>query len=179
MVAIFKKGKKWQDIEYFNEDWKKRISLMAGFIDKGSSVMDLGCGKMWLHEFLPANCRYIPVDYIQRSPECMVADFNKSQFPDTSADTAFISGCLEYIRDYKWFLTETASRTDKIILSYCTIELFPDKAERKSYHWVNHLSADEIIDFLSSLNFSLQHSSITKDRNHIFIFARCRKMPVT
>ncbi len=56
---FFKKEKEWQDIEFFNEEWKDRIMLMASFIEKESSVMDLGCGRMWLLDFLPENCTYL------------------------------------------------------------------------------------------------------------------------
>ncbi|MBK9568932.1 MAG: hypothetical protein IPO53_02690 [Chitinophagaceae bacterium] len=45
---FFKKEKKWQDIEYFDDKWKERIEQMARFIKNGSSVIDLGCGPMWL-----------------------------------------------------------------------------------------------------------------------------------
>ena len=51
---FFKKEKKWQDIEYFDDKWKERIEQMARFIKNGSTVIDFGCGPMWLKEYLPS-----------------------------------------------------------------------------------------------------------------------------
>ncbi len=66
----------WQQIEYFNPDWKGRIGKMASHIAPGESVVDLGCGQMWLKEFLSASSRYTGVDYTQRGADTIVADFN-------------------------------------------------------------------------------------------------------
>lgn len=168
--SLFNREKTWQDIEYFHENWKGRISTMAGFIDRNTSVMDLGCGKMWLKKYLPQNCEYIPVDYIKRSPECIVADFNKKQFPTIKADVLFISGCLEYVNDYSWFISELCTHGNRIIISYCTTEKFPDRATRKDYAWVNHLSSTEIINLFEYHSFQLKQIAYTQKGEEIFIF---------
>ena len=51
--AVYKNRsvKSWKDFEYFDIKWKKRIQLMAALIDKETTILDLGCGKMWLRVF--------------------------------------------------------------------------------------------------------------------------------
>src|SRR5437868_14413818 len=110
-LAQLFRGKKnkapdWKEIENFNESWKGRISAMALHIAKNSTVIDFGSGKEWLKEFLPENTKYIAVDYTDRGTSNYVCDFNQHQFPNVTGDHAFISGCLEYITDYNWFISK-------------------------------------------------------------------------
>jgi Methyltransferase domain len=172
---LFTKERNWQDIEYFRENWKERIRYMSRFIEPGSFVMDLGCGKMWLREFLPSGTTYIPVDYCMRSPETIVADFNKSQFPQTDADIMFISGCLEYIDNPEWFIKQvTAHCRQKVLLSYCLLETHPGIKKRKELSWKNHLEADQIKGQFESAGFTLAHQGVHDD-NTIFVFTQCQK----
>ena len=64
---ILKKRKKRQDIEYFDEVWKERIKIMCLLIANDEKiVIDIGCGKMRLKEFLLKDVKYIGVDYKDR-----------------------------------------------------------------------------------------------------------------
>lgn len=168
--SFFKKEKEWKDIEYFHEEWKGRIAFMAKFLTQGSSIMDMGCGKMWLKDYIPANCQYYGVDYCKRSTETTVADFNKREFPSRHADTLFISGCLEYMRDPEWFLSKVCQQSKKkIILSYCILETHFDIRERKKIFWKNHLSGDFIKQYVEASGFLLTHKDVY-DSNTIFVF---------
>ena len=75
--------REWKDIEYFEDNWINRTRMMAGFLPKNVSVMDLGCGKRWLQDIHPIS-EYIPVDYCDRGPGTLLCDFNKKEFPDKS-----------------------------------------------------------------------------------------------
>jgi hypothetical protein len=172
---LFKKEKSWEDIEYFHEAWKERIRRMAIFIQPGQSVIDLGCGMMWLQLYLPEGCQYIPVDYRDRGNNSLVADFNKKQFPPVETDVAFISGCLEYVKDPQWFLDQVCHKTkNRIILSYCTTEKVTDREERNGLHWVNHLSYSSVRELLVKGGFS-EHTVTEFQQNTIFVFDRCKK----
>jgi len=166
---LFKRKKKeWKDIEYFNPEWKDRIQLMSQFISEGEAVLDLGCGQMWLKEYLPNNCNYLGVDYISRDTDTIICNFNSFEFPSATADTAFISGCLEYITPFKWFLKEVTDNCNKVILSYCIIENFKDMKQRRERIWVNDLSYNDIITIFKKNNFKLVEE--LKTLNHIFVF---------
>lgn len=164
--------KEWRDIEYFDTGWKERIKQMSAFIKPNKKVLDLGCGKRWLKEYLPSTCLYVPVDYIRRSDDCIVADFNKKEFPRITTDIAFISGCLEYIKDYIWFIGRVTECSEQVILSYCTTNEFPKKNIRKQYHWLNHLSAEKLVDLFISMGFKLEAEAKTNDKNHLFFFTK-------
>jgi hypothetical protein len=168
--SVFIKTKSWKEIEYFDESWKKRIFEMSEFIAPGQTVMDLGCGKMWLKEYLDANNRYIPVDYKDRGDGCIICDFKRHQFPNIAADIAFISGSLEYIKDYEWFISAACNKSQRVILSYCTTDEFPHISERKLLAWVNHLSMSAVINIFKKNRFMLVKSKLSKSNDSIFVF---------
>jgi hypothetical protein len=173
LKSFLKKDINWQDIEYFHENWKNRIEYMSEFIGSGTSVMDLGCGKMWLKDYLPDRVKYIPVDYCKRSDETLMADFNKYQFPQVACDIMFISGCLEYINDPEWFLKQVTDHCkQKVILSYCLLETYPDIKKRKEFFWKNNLTADYIKNEFNSTGFQTKRQDI-HNNNTIFVFAKC------
>lgn len=163
--------KPWVDIEYFDSKWEKRIAQMASFITPESSIMDLGCGTMLLKLYLKENS-YYPVDYKKRDEKTIICDFNKHEFPALTADVAFISGCLEYIIDYKWFIKEVCAHSEKVILSYCTTNEFPTIIERINNNWCNHLSNEEIINLFERHNFILHSSAYAPNKDQIFIFMK-------
>ena len=144
-AALHSEQKNWKDIEYFDEAWKERIELMAGLIEEEKSVLDLGCGRQWLKEFLPVRCGYFPVDYKARSEDTIVCDFNHRCFPAVKADLAFISGSLEYVEDPEWFISQVATRCSAAVVSYCSLEKFPVISERRKLAWVNDLSKQELM----------------------------------
>jgi len=133
--------------------------------------MDLGCGKMYLRNFLKNNY-YIPVDYTKRDDDTIICDFNKKEFPDINADICFISGCLEYIEEYSWFINKVCNNSNRVILSYCTTDEFPDLVLRKSYSWVNHLSEQTIRLLFDKNSFGLIKTDKSHNKDQIFIFEK-------
>jgi len=168
---MFHKNKEWKDFEYFDANWEKRVRLMASFISPGKSIMDLGCGKMYLKKYLNGNI-YIPVDYKARDEQTIVADFNKKEFPSISSDISFISGCLEYISDYSWFLRQVCSHSREVIISYCTTDAFPDLKQRKQNNWVNNLSHAEIVQTFADEGFESVNVVSYANGDEIFIFKK-------
>ena len=161
----------WREIEYFDEIWHKRIQQMAAFIEPGSRVMDLGCGRMWLKDYL-TNCNYIPVDYRERGDDTIVCDFNRYEFPKCTANYTFVSGCLEYIEDPGWFVESVSNCSRTCIISYCSKEHFADQRQRAALGWRNSLSSDELIDLFNVHGMLLSVRTITDTRNSIFVFTR-------
>ena len=168
-------GRQWQNIEYFDESWRRRIKQMSQYIESGEGVVDLGCGKMWLREYLNGN-PYVPVDYISRDGVSTVADFNKYEYPETGMPVAFVSGTLEYVIDYEWFVKQIALSSRKCILSYCTVEDYPDMAFRKKKTWKNHLSESQVLDLFEKNGMKLQHRDGCS-KNRIFVFVKATTNP--
>lgn len=150
----------WKQNEYFDESWKERIYLLSILINnRDQSVIDFGCGKEWLREFIDENILYTPVDYIKRSEQCIVCDFNKKEFPNISADAAFLSGVLEYIEDPTWFFGEIHKKCQSLICSYCATDFYPQIKYRRSLNWVNDFSKKELIGLIENVGFLLARES--------------------
>ena len=164
-------GPKWQDIEYFDVLWRARIELMSGYIPNGASVLDLGCGKMWLKDFIHES-DYYPVDYTSRGIGTIICDFNKDPFPDIYCDVSFVSGCLEYVLDYKAFIRNIAKYSKTCIISYCTTEDYSDTKERNALAWVNHLSYNELIGIFKDNGMKLIEEAKFQEKSSVFVFSR-------
>lgn len=161
----------WRTFEYFDPCWNNRIQEMAAYIPAGASVLDLGCGKMWLQQYLH-DSPYYPVDYTDRGAGTIVCDFNIRQFPEQHADVAFVSGTLEYIHDSKWFVSCISKNCDQCVISYCLKEYYPDQTFRRKQSWVNSFSRDEIIQMFSDAGFQLNAESDAIEKNIIFNFIK-------
>ena len=171
-IKSWYKGVKWQDIEYFDTLWKRRIELMASYIPAGASVADLGCGEMWLKDFLTTGNTYNPVDYKERGSGTIICDFNKGEFPDIICDIAFVSGCLEYVIDYPSFIYSISGNYSACILSYCPLEIISNIKERTALAWKNHLKEDEVAKQFLQHGFNLVEKTTFQDKNTIFVFAK-------
>jgi len=168
----------WKEIEYFDAEWKDRIRLMANLIEDEQTVLDLGCGQMWLKDYLPpAVTSYHGCDYASRGADTILCDFNQREFPDLTVDLCFVSGCLEYIEDVDWFLNKISQNCNSLILSYCTSNLVPDIASRRSLAWKNHLSHVSLLAKLKSAGFSLYRQGPEIDGNEILKLKKTTREP--
>lgn len=177
VIQLFIKIKKilgfkgWKKNEFFSETWIKRILEMAKYIKDNESVIDLGCGKMWLKTY--GNIKnYTPVDYKNRGKGTIICDFNLNEFPEIKADIAFVSGTLEYIVDPKWFINSISQVCNKCIISYCILEENNDMKVRKQNNWMNHLNRNELIELFSNQNFELMEENSHIEANRIFVFIK-------
>ncbi len=168
---------KWQDREHFDEDWKNRIALMASLFGKEKSVLDLGCGMQWLKDFCPSGMQYYPVDYTNRSDDTIICDFNRYEFPHIHADIAFISGVMEYIVDYRWFVESIAKCCTTAIVSYCSVDggdsIYRESETleaRRSIGWAHDLERRQIIQLFEENSMRLSPPLYEYKRNDIFRF---------
>jgi hypothetical protein len=163
----------WKEIEYFDENWKLRIREMSSFIPEHTeSIMDVGCGKMWLKDFIPPDCKYFGIDYVIRGNDSYVFDLNNYEFPAFFCDVAFISGCLEYIEDYKWLISKIASQNKACIISYCTLDFFSSLQKRRELYWKNNLREKELINLFEANNMFIQKKIKSFNNDSIFIFRK-------
>lgn len=162
----------WKDVETFDDAWRRRIQIMAGFVAPDArSILDIGCGRMWLREYIPSTCEYRGLDYVSRGDGCLVCDLNRSEFPSGSVDVAFISGCLEYVKDYRWFLRTVAGSIRKqVILSYCVVDRFDNMPQRRASAWVSDLSEAMLLSEceLAGLRLVTKAEAPSGDRIYVF-----------
>lgn len=162
--------KTWESIEHYDPIWKERIKQIALHLENGTTVADFGCGRMWLKEYLPNGCKYIPVDRKRWDDHTVVCDFNKGQYPEINMDTCVLSGCLEYILDVNALIRFLAKHARKIVVSYCCLDENPDKRSRRELAWVNDFNFQEIVDIFALYGFALEKNEKYKTTTTIFVF---------
>lgn len=140
----------------FDQGWTERILTMAECIQPHESVLDLGCGPGWLQTMLADTNTYYGCDRFRRDEKTILADFNRHQFPGINVDVAFISGVMEYVVDWEWFLTQAMAVAHKVVLSYCTTDQFPDVEERRKKGWINDLALQDLRDFFVHRNRGIE-----------------------
>ena len=100
---------------------------------------------------------------------------NAGDFPDISADVAVLTGILEFVTTAESLLRHVSATTkQKIILSYMTLEKFPDIEGRRISAYVNHFTEQEVIDLMAQNGFALKehHSDPSHEVNTLFSFER-------
>lgn len=163
----------WVEVERFDPAWRVRISQMARHIGQGEgTVADLGCGPMWLKEYLPPGVGYIGVDYRDRGPGCVVCNLDQESFPDLNAQVYFISGCLEYMSEPEAFVSSVARRARKCIVSYCGLDYFGKRRERLRRGWRNHLLNSELAALFVRYGMRQVSVELTASNNAVFVFVR-------
>jgi hypothetical protein len=169
----FSGSRNWKEVERFDPAWRERISLMARHIAANDgTVADLGCGPMWLREYLPPGVRYIGVDYRDRGDGCIVCNLDTDEFPELDAQVYFVSGCLEYMSNPDAFIRSLATRGSKCIVSYCGLEHFGDRRQRDRRGWKNHLLNSEIAEIFARYGMQPLATELTSTNNAVFVFAR-------
>ena len=164
---------RWQDIEYFSDSWEKRIAYLSCYIDdKDTKVCDIGCGQGQLKKYLPSSCQYIGVDYKKRQSVTYVCDLNRDfPQPDILDDVVFCSGSLEYIENIEAFVSYICKYAQKVICSYCDIEIHPDVQIRQKRGWVNHLSEEKLKSLFLQNGMNFVEKGIVM-KNSCFCFSK-------
>ena len=68
---------RWSKLKNFSDNWDERTKIMAKWIRPNQSIIEFGCGKMRLKDFIPVSCDYTLSDFIKRSKETLLIDLNK------------------------------------------------------------------------------------------------------
>lgn len=149
----------WRELEHSTQ-WGThmgRVKLIADWIPKkASSVADYGAGKLSLREFLEPAVLYCPIDYVKRSEDTVVCDFDRDSFPEIRADIAVCTATLVFLERAEKLLEHICTHTaQNIILSYVTREKFSNTAGRRASGYVNDFTHDDIQKLLLRHGFTL------------------------
>jgi hypothetical protein len=127
---------------------------------------------MWLEQFLGSGNVYFPIDYIRRDERTVVIDFNHDPLPELTGEIAFLSGSLEYIKDFKGFVRKLMGiGFQQIVISYCTLEQVPHMRSRLALNWASHESIFSVLEVFCE-QYSLVQIDNTLDKNTIMVFRK-------
>lgn len=175
----------WVDLEN-SINWdlmRPSVELFSHWLDdEDRSVADYGAGQMYLKNFLRQGVLYYPIDYLKRFEETIVCDLNAGTFPDLETDVAVLNGVLEFITTAEALLEHVCVKTRrKVILSYMTLERFPNIEARRASGYISNLTDRQIVQLLKMQGFCL--SQIEPDpldaTDTIYLFERAlQRKPV-
>lgn len=156
-------GIDWKEAEK-TYDWKEhrtQIENMSEWIDENDkSVIDFGAGECYLKNFLRSGVKYIPTDYIARSPEHLVYDFNKDPFPDIHADVCVLNHILYYVNNWKSFLKKVCGAAAKKVILYISV----NRSRPRLIKAVEFENVNEIADIAAESGFMLSQSTYTPNK---------------
>lgn len=137
-----------------------RTKIAAEHIPAGSRVLDLGAGTMLLKNFLSEDCHYQPCDLYSRCPECIVADFNKGQFPiKEHYDWVTLIGLFQFLTDPMSLLKKCNKVAAHAIVTYSPIihSKLTEKELlwRRGEGWNNHFTLDEYIEIVRNSSWEI------------------------
>ena len=149
----------WADLED-SIDWKlmqPSVELLSHWLDEDDqSVADYGAGQMYLKRFLRQGVAYYPVDYLKRFKETIVCDLNTGDFPDLEVDVSVLNGVLEFLTTAETVLAHACGKSrKKVILSYMTVNRFPNREARRASGYISDLTEEKIIQILEECSFYL------------------------
>ncbi|MGC6172952.1 hypothetical protein [Lacrimispora sp. 38-1] len=168
----------WPDLED-NINWdlmKPSVELFSKWIDENmKSVVDYGAGQMYLKTFLSKDVKYYPIDYMKRFDDTIVCDLNKGNFPDLQADVAVLNGVLEFLITAEDLIKHVCEKTkNMIIISYMTVDKFPNITGRRTSGYLSDLTELKIIHLLDDGGFKLvkKESDPLDNTDTIYLFEK-------
>jgi hypothetical protein len=132
--------------------WETRAQAISHFIRPTDVVLDLGAGDQKLRKYLPAACRYLPVDCVGERANTFVVDFNKEfRLPEDDFNVIVSAGFLEYIADLPQFMSRLATACPGRLFIFTYHYAGQPKQKSHQYRKLNALrDARECLSFFGS-----------------------------
>ena len=119
---------------------KAAAALIRGLNLTSPRIADYGCGKQTLRRFLEDDSTYIPFDFVQRSPDTRIRDFNRND-PPGHFDVGCCLGVLEYLDEPLRVLRRLIESNAFVVFSYNG----PTEHSRRHLEgWINALTFDQL-----------------------------------
>jgi pyruvyl transferase EpsO len=163
---------RWSNERNLGDDiWKYRSERAARFVPAGSRLLDIGCGRMAIEQFLPRDCIYIPHDVVARDARTRVHDLNKNDRPDFEGATHISAlGVLEYLNEPEAFWQWLGKARARVIFSYVTLNPSFPAQRRRALGWFNDLTRAEIVAMADRAGFDLVSEEPVPPDNELFVF---------
>lgn len=176
--AIRRNGVTQEEIrlkDYENDELK--LKIMSTMVPSEiKSICDVGCGSKKLLNYISSDINYCGIDYIQTGPDIINCDLNREKFPRISVDCFFCCGILEFITDWKTFLSELVALSPLyIILSYSARE-YSSLSTTRSRVYHNSIYSSEIVSEICKFGYELDKFVRYESRQVIYRFKKVDKM---
>ncbi len=166
----------WGNREHYSTSWEERSRAAAELISTGSTVLDLGCGRMSLRRFLPSGCRYFPADLPEWSAEVIPVDLEAGEFPSGRYDYVVILGVLEYLANPAAVIAAAADHTGTLIASYGHPGPQSTLSQRRNALWINDFNEDDLRILFRSAGWAIRSFHVYKstpiEREVIYVLER-------
>lgn len=181
-LALANELARWAEANAPEPSHDERAAFAAQFIPAGARVLDLGCGRMALRQYLPNGCGYQGCDLVARDDDTVVCDFNAGEFPSEAAaqaDVIVMLGLLETIVDVESFFTHLRFCKRDVVMSYCATNL-TGKCDRAALGWVNSFSFFDLARLFDRYGFRIECTApIDSAQTLMRLTPAERLMPVT
>lgn len=129
--------------------WHYRTATIAKIFPENVSILDLGGGYQHLKRYLPNGSVYASIDIFPCTPDTIVADFNKGEFPSFPTTFHFVvcQGIIEYIRNPQIFLTKIRKYGKILVITY--------KEKSEAPIWRNDMPFEEFRKLLKKTRWEI------------------------
>lgn len=169
----------WRDLEH-STTWGMhtgRVKLIAEWVPPNArSVADYGAGKLSLRHLLAPSTAYYPVDYVKRSEDTIVCDFDQDPLPDLQTEVSVCTATLVFIVQAERLLEHICTHTSRlIILSYVLLETFSGVEGRRASGYISDLTEDTIRIILEKHGFYLKETQPDPANRIDTLYLYCKK----
>jgi lipopolysaccharide biosynthesis glycosyltransferase len=165
-----KEGSKehWAKAESYQAGWEKRAILAARWLQNLDRVADIGCGEpMSLKRHLSRKTEYIPADLQAWTPDVMVIDLDKREFPSGRFDAVAMLGVLEYLQRPGAALRRARKGSKHLVTSYChPVGDNPEK-KREQRGWINAFSETRFESLLNRQGWAIKERELYTENDSI------------
>lgn len=99
----------------FTELWTERSRVAAAMIASGSRVLDLGCGRGLIRQFLPEGCTWEGYDLRPTEPSIRPINLDAGEFPEGQYDVVLLMGVLGWLKDADGVLLRARGTAPRIL----------------------------------------------------------------
>jgi len=175
---FFKESVTWKELEYktiWGEN-EERIKQIASFIPSNvKSVVDYGEGKSRIKKYLAPDIKYYPIDYVNRSNETILCDFDTDEYPEIECEVSICTSTLVFINKAKQLLNHICQFTTQVlILSYVTVDTISNRIGRRTSGYVNDFTIEDLVDQCGNNGFVLTEKCMDQSNqiDTIFVFKK-------
>ena len=152
---------RWANINNFPDAWNERVDVMGRVLNEyfntNITLLDVGCGRMYLKSVLSQNTSYTGLDVVERGGGAIVADLNDfSEWEKLGEyDVIFCSGSLEYLNDLEGFFRGVSGQCKYLFFSFSILGE-QSMLERRRMGWRSHYSRDEVKVLLRESGYEIE-----------------------